>query len=197
MNRKELDRLKMQLKQFFQNTKIDSILPVALIALVNLLAFINLECCIIVFLVLPVGLSSYYIYCAKKSARFVAVEFICNPSWIFFFFQNEFLLRFHYLFRNIFAGTVRVFRATSRTSPTRKLCLYRFDICVCVLFLQGKQQTLLLTIWRKFLILDKAKVVAQPTWSHWAYQARWSSHSACRRRQNSRVWRRVWARGSK
>lgn len=69
LNSKKLDRLRMQLKQFLQNIKIDSVLPILLILIVNLIAFINVECCIIVFLVLPVMVSSYYIYCAKKSAR--------------------------------------------------------------------------------------------------------------------------------
>lgn len=69
LNPKKLDRLRMQLKQLLQNIKIDSVLPIGLIFVVNFIAFINVECCIIVFLVLPVMVSSYYIYCAKKSAR--------------------------------------------------------------------------------------------------------------------------------
>lgn len=66
--------LKMHLKQLYQNTDLDSLVPIALILLVNLVAFVNIECCIIVFLVLPVVLSSYYIYCAKKSARYATTN---------------------------------------------------------------------------------------------------------------------------
>lgn len=72
-NLKKLDRLKMQLKQFL-HIKIDSVLPILIIVAVNLIGFLNVECCIIVFLVLPVAVSSYYIYCAKKSAR---TNFFC------------------------------------------------------------------------------------------------------------------------
>lgn len=66
--RKLLDKLSMQFTQLLQ-TKIDSLVAVVLIVVVNLVAFVNVECCIMVFLVLPVMLSSYYIYCAKKCAR--------------------------------------------------------------------------------------------------------------------------------
>lgn len=52
-----------------QSFPIGIISPILLILVVNLIAFLNLECCIIVFLVLPVILSSYYIYCAKKCER--------------------------------------------------------------------------------------------------------------------------------
>ena len=88
-NLKKLDRLKMQLKQFLQNTKIDSVLPIAMIVAVNLIAFINMECCIIVFLVLPVVVSSYYIYCAKKSARtnFFCVFAICSGIYLLGLFE--------------------------------------------------------------------------------------------------------------
>lgn len=73
--RKLLDKLSMQFTQLLQ-TKIDSLVAVVLIVVVNLIAFLNVECCIMVFLVLPVMLSSYYIYCAKKCARsaFIFIE---------------------------------------------------------------------------------------------------------------------------
>lgn len=66
--RKLIDKLKMKLTQLLR-TKIDSLVAVVLIVVANLIAFLNVECCIIVFLVLPVMISSYYIYCAKKCAR--------------------------------------------------------------------------------------------------------------------------------
>ncbi|CRL08620.1 CLUMA_CG021282, isoform A [Clunio marinus] len=60
---------KTHFKIFLSFINFDTLVPIILILLVNTIAFLNVECCIIVFLVLPVALSSYYIYCAKKNAR--------------------------------------------------------------------------------------------------------------------------------
>lgn len=69
MNSKRPELLKMQAKQLLQNVKLDMILPFVLLLVLNLVACINLECCIIVFLVLPVMIASFYIYCAKKCQK--------------------------------------------------------------------------------------------------------------------------------
>lgn len=61
--------IKMQIKQTLQDIKIDMVFPLVLLLVLNLVACINLECCIIVFLVLPVMVSSFYIYCAKKCQK--------------------------------------------------------------------------------------------------------------------------------
>lgn len=66
---KKLDRLRMQLKQLIKSARIDCFTPFVLLFVMNLIAFLNMECCIMVFLVLPVMLSCFYIYSAKKCAR--------------------------------------------------------------------------------------------------------------------------------
>lgn len=66
---KKFEVLRMLLKQILQKARVDTVAPIVLLFIVNLVAFLNEECCIMVFLVLPVALSSFYIYCAKKCAR--------------------------------------------------------------------------------------------------------------------------------
>jgi hypothetical protein len=58
------------LVQSFPTSKIlPTLIPIFLILFANLIALSGLEVCVIVFLVLPVVLSSFYIYCAKKNSR--------------------------------------------------------------------------------------------------------------------------------
>lgn len=52
-----------------RRAKIECLSPIILILLLNLIASFNIESCIIIFLLLPVALSSIYIYCAKKCGR--------------------------------------------------------------------------------------------------------------------------------
>lgn len=69
MNTKKLDRLGMHIKQALKGVGFDAILPIPLIALVNLIACNNFECWVITFLVLPIVVFTYYLHCAKTCAR--------------------------------------------------------------------------------------------------------------------------------
>lgn len=118
----------MQLKQFFQNTKIESVLPIILIVVVNLVAFLNMECCIIVFLVLPVVVSSYYIYCAKKSARtnFFCVFAISSGIYLLGLFEFfvpllELLPQENFVFISLIFISVSCFYKTYQRSSLNRL----------------------------------------------------------------------------
>jgi len=118
----------MQLKQFLQNTKFDSVIPIALIVAVNFIAFINVECCIIVFLVLPVVVSSYYIYCAKKSARtnFFCVFAISSGIYLLGLFEFfvpllELLPQENFVFISLIFVAVSCFYKTYQRSSLNRL----------------------------------------------------------------------------
>jgi len=52
-----------------KGSKVELIVPLILLLVLNLIAVINLECCIIAFLVFPVIIASSYIWFAKKYSR--------------------------------------------------------------------------------------------------------------------------------
>lgn len=69
MNTKKLDRLRMYIKQKLKGVGVDAVMPIPLLALVNLIASWNFECWVITFLVLPIVVFTYYLHCAKTCAR--------------------------------------------------------------------------------------------------------------------------------
>ena len=86
---RKVNIVKMQLKQIFQNIKIDSVLPILLIIVINLIAFNSFECCTLVFLGLLFAMPFIYYYCAKKSSRFVVIKFFCEVDQKFLNFLSR------------------------------------------------------------------------------------------------------------
>ncbi|KAL7023698.1 hypothetical protein ACKWTF_012743 [Chironomus riparius] len=111
-----------------KGSKIELIVPLILLLVLNLIAIINLECCIISFLVFPVIIAACYIWFAKKHSRtniFLALSVI-SCIYIVFIFEFtlpllELLPQENFIFVTFIFLTVYFFYKTYNQSALNKL----------------------------------------------------------------------------
>lgn len=142
--------VRMQLRAILQSCDSLSFLsPILLIAAVNAIAIINMECCIIAFLVFPVMISTCYVWTAKSCAKWVVelLHILLSHSFAIFqhhnmnhaYQQNEILRGIRTRIGRISARLIWVFRSTARAITAGELYFHRTDFHIVVAVLQGEK----------------------------------------------------------
>ncbi|KAG5671469.1 hypothetical protein PVAND_001664 [Polypedilum vanderplanki] len=120
--------MKLLSESKIKKNKFDVLLPLIFILATNFIAIVSLEFCIMIFLVFPVAITSFYIYCAKKSSRtnvfFIfsllsAIYFIC--LFEFFVPLLELLPQENFVFVSLITLTVIFFFKTYQHSSLNRL----------------------------------------------------------------------------
>lgn len=108
--------VRMQLRQILQSCASLSFLsPILLVAAVNAIAIISVECCIIAFLVFPVMIATFYVWAAKSCAKWV---------WrLDFFFMNILIISIMILGFIFFAEQSSLWFSQSPPQPSFSDCL--------------------------------------------------------------------------
>lgn len=132
------------------------LVPVILLVLLNLIAVINVECCIISFLVFPVIIVCCYIWFAKKYSRYLLLKsnhlctfliklkrkmMLFNKIWksiLSPLFQDEHLLGTFYYLWSIYCVYFWIYIAVNGATTTREFHFCSIYIYDCVLLLQSK-----------------------------------------------------------